>query len=107
MKDHTRKEDVLNRIKSPPARSSFDEEGNEVLEWDARVRRSRPTTSFEEKIERESGVIPSSYTSYYAYCTVKITFNPEGRKIAHEYIGAGCFNKEGKIYQTNSWWPDE
>ena len=100
------KTDYLKGMRTPPNNRTIDAEGNETLEWIVRIRRNRETTTFERERESARGDIPDSYTGYYTRCLFRATFDPEGNKISHEFIGDGAFNSKGELYDESTWWPD-
>lgn len=82
----------LHKLPIPPHRTAIDPEtGVETWAWDTDVRHER-------RADKAAGA-PYWYEGYYMDCTYEVDFDPEGNKIDARWIGGGCFNSRGQLYE--------
>lgn len=79
----------LHKLPIPPHRMTINAEtGVETWAWDCRVRH-----------ERRADGDPYWYEGYYMDCTYEVDFDSEGNRMGARWIGGGCFNSRGDLYE--------
>lgn len=90
----------LRKLDVPPHRIAVDPKtGVETWAWDTDVQR-------EKRMDKTQGD-PYWYEGYYVVCTYEVRFDKDGNKLDSRWVGSGCFNSRGELYNEGGFLYDE
>jgi hypothetical protein len=85
-------------LNAQPQRMVVDKKtGIETWAWDTSVTHNRRVDAVKEWRAWHS------YPGKSMPCTYEVDFDPQGRRLDSRFIGAGCFDSSGRLYDEFKW----